>query len=91
MLRWVAFSRPVLFSILVIVLSSFLTEIPSNLLFESNLEPPAPELLKVTLGHTLTGLVLVWLKEARFTGPPLARACGWSGLSCSLPCSTWTH
>lgn len=73
-LRRLAFDRPIIFSILVILVAGLLTEIPFNLIFESWLEAPAPELLKVTIGHTLTGLVLVgllvklgMLKDARFT------------------------
>ena len=71
-----AFGKPVIFSVLVILVSGLLTEIPFNLIFESWLDAPAPELLKVTIGHTLLGLVLVWLlvklgmlKDARFTHP----------------------
>ena len=79
--RQFAFGRPVLFSILVILVAGLLTEIPFNLIFEPWLEAPAPELLKVTIGHTLIGLVLVGLlvklgmfKDARFTRPREWRA-----------------
>lgn len=75
-LRYFAFGKPVIFSILVIAVSGLLTEIPFNLIFEPWLEAPASELLKVTIGHTLTGLVLVGLlaklgmvEDARFTHP----------------------
>jgi len=71
-----AFGKPVLFSILVIAVSGLLTEIPFNIFLENWLEPPALELCKVTIGHTLTGLLLVWLmvnlgmlQDARFTRP----------------------
>ena len=80
-LRHFAFGRPVIFSILVILVSGLLTEIPFNLIFESWLDAPAPELLQVTSGHTIMGLVLVWLlvklgmlKDARFTHPREWRA-----------------
>jgi len=80
-LRRFTFQRPILLSILVIILSGLLTEIPFDIAFESWLEAPAPELLKVTIGHTFLGLVLVWLliklgmlKEARFTHPRAWRA-----------------
>jgi membrane protease YdiL (CAAX protease family) len=80
-LRRFAFGRPILFSILVIITSGLITEIPFDVLFDLCLEPPAPELLKVTLTHTLLGIVLVWLliklrmlKEARFTHPREWRA-----------------
>jgi membrane protease YdiL (CAAX protease family) len=78
-----AFQKPVLFSILVILISGIVTEIPFEILFESWLVAPAPELLKVTVGHTFLGLMLIWLliklgmfKEARFTRPREWRA-GW--------------
>ena len=58
-LRRLAFSQPLIFSILVILISGLLTEIPLNQFFEPWLEAPVPELLKVTIGHTLTGLLLV--------------------------------
>jgi len=80
-LRHFAFSRPVIFSVLVILVSGLITEIPFNLIFESWLEVPAPELLKVTIGHTIMGFVLVWLlvklgifKDAKFTRPREWRA-----------------
>jgi membrane protease YdiL (CAAX protease family) len=80
-LRRFAFGKPVIFSILVIVVSGLLTEIPFNVIFDLWLEDPAPELLKVTTGHTLTGLILVWLlvklgmlKDAKFTHPRKWRA-----------------
>ncbi len=80
-LRRFAFGWPVLFSILVIAVSGLLTEIPFNLIFEPWLAPPAPELWKVTIGHALTGLILVWLlvklgmlREAKFTHPRQWRA-----------------
>jgi membrane protease YdiL (CAAX protease family) len=71
-----AFNHPILFSVLVFLITGLLTEIPFNLFFESWLDAPTPELLKVTLGHTLTGLVLLWilfklgmLADAIFTHP----------------------
>lgn len=75
-LRRFAFNKPVIFSTLVIIVSGLLTEIPFNIIFEPWLDAPAPELWKVTIGHTLMGLILVWLlvklgmlADARFTRP----------------------
>jgi membrane protease YdiL (CAAX protease family) len=76
-----AFQRPILFSILVIIISGLVTEIPFDALFKSWLKAPTPELLKVTIGHSLLGLILIWfliklgmLKGARFTHPSKWRA-----------------
>jgi len=80
-LRLFAFGRSVFFSILVIAVSGLLTEIPFDITFETWLDAPAPEILKVTLAHTLTGLILVWLlvrlgmfEDAKFTHPRQWRA-----------------
>ena len=80
-LRRFAYSRPIVFSILVIIVSGLVTEIPFDAILDKWFEPPAPELLKVTLGHTLLGIALVWLlkkldmlKAARFTHPREWRA-----------------
>jgi membrane protease YdiL (CAAX protease family) len=71
-----AFDRPVIFSILVILAAGLLTEIPLNDIFVHVVGNPGAEFLKVIIGHTLTGLSLVWLlvklglfRDARFTPP----------------------
>ena len=71
-----AFNRPVIFSILVILAAGLLTEVPLNVIFVPLVGDPGAEFLKVTIGHTLTGLILVGLlvklglfKNARFTPP----------------------
>jgi membrane protease YdiL (CAAX protease family) len=71
-----AFDRPVIFSIFVILVAGLLTEIPFNVFFESFVDDPGAEFVKVIIGHVLTGLILVWLlvkldlfKKAGFTPP----------------------
>ncbi|MGD8456258.1 MAG: CPBP family intramembrane metalloprotease [Anaerolineales bacterium] len=75
-MKRVAYDRPVIFSILVILVAGLLTEIPFNIFFESLVEDPGAEFIKVIIGHVLTGLILVWLlvkldlfKKAGFTPP----------------------
>ena len=75
-MRRFAFARPVLFSILVILATGLLTEIPFDALFLPLVGDPAAEFLRVIIGHTLTGLLLVGLlvkldlfKRAGFTPP----------------------
>ncbi|MBN1314841.1 MAG: CPBP family intramembrane metalloprotease [Anaerolineales bacterium] len=71
-----AFGLPVLFSILAIILAGVLTEIPIDKVLKAAVSDPGPEFLKVLIGHTLTGFLLVWVivklglfKDARFTSP----------------------
>jgi membrane protease YdiL (CAAX protease family) len=71
-----AFDRPVIFSLLVILAAGLLTEIPFNVIFVPLVGNPGAEFLKVIIGHTLTGIILVGLlvklgifKNARFTPP----------------------
>jgi membrane protease YdiL (CAAX protease family) len=75
-LRRFAFNRPISFSILVILVSGLWTEIPFDCFLALWLKSPAPEFCKVTIGHILTGIILVgllvklgMLKDARFTHP----------------------
>lgn len=72
----IAFDRPVVFSILVILAAGLLTEVPLDVIFAPLVGNPGAEFSKVMIGHTLTGLFLVWLlaklgllKNARFTPP----------------------
>jgi membrane protease YdiL (CAAX protease family) len=77
--EWVkrfAFDKPVIFSMLVILGAGLLTETPLNVIFVPVVGDPGAEFLKVVIGHTLTGLILVWLliklglfKNAKFTPP----------------------
>ena len=76
-----AFGMPVIFSVLVILVAGLLTEIPFDRIFAPLVGDPGPEFLKVVIGHTLTGLILVWLlvklglfQDARFTPPNQWRA-----------------
>jgi len=71
-----AFNRPILFSILVILISGLLTELPLDRLFEPWAGYPAAEFLRVIVTHTLLGFILIILLvklgiliEARFTAP----------------------
>jgi membrane protease YdiL (CAAX protease family) len=71
-----ASDRPVIFSILVILAAGLLTEIPFDVIFVPLVGNPGAEFLKVIIGHTLTGLLLVGLlvklglfNMARFTPP----------------------
>jgi CAAX protease family protein len=73
-LRRMADRLPVLFSLGVILIAGLLTEIPLDRLFDQFSDPPAPEFWRVLIGHTITGLLLIWLlarmgmvKSARFT------------------------
>lgn len=75
-LKRFALGRPVLFSIVVLGLSSLLVEIPFDVLLLPLVGERAATLWKVTLGHTLTGGLLFWLLiklglfgDARFTPP----------------------
>jgi len=71
-----AFSWPVIFSLLVILVAGLLTELPFDLFFIRLVGNPAAEFFKVAISHTLTGLILVGLlhklglfKQAGFTPP----------------------
>jgi membrane protease YdiL (CAAX protease family) len=71
-----ALDKPVIFSILVILGAGLLTEIPLNVIFVPLVGDPGAEFLKVIIGHTLTGFILVWLliklglfENARFIPP----------------------
>jgi membrane protease YdiL (CAAX protease family) len=75
-MKRLAFDRPVIFSILVILAAGLLTEIPLDAILAPLVGNPDAEFLKVMIEHTLTGLSLVWLlaklgllKDARFTPP----------------------
>jgi membrane protease YdiL (CAAX protease family) len=75
-LKRFALGRPVIFSFIVILISGFLTEIPFGRLFEPWVGTPGDEFITVIIGHTLTGLILVWLlirlglfQKAGFTPP----------------------
>lgn len=74
-------NKPVLSSILVLVAASLLTEIPLDATLRPRVGEPAAEFCKVTVGHTLTGVLLLgllaWLgllEMARFTPPRQWRA-----------------
>ena len=60
-LKRFALNRPVIFSFFVILISGLLTEIPFGRIFVSWTGRPGDELVTVLIGHTLTGLLLVWL------------------------------
>jgi membrane protease YdiL (CAAX protease family) len=71
-----ALARPILFSILVILVAGLLTELPLDWFFEPWVGYPAAEFLKVIVTHTLLGFILIILlvklgilTEARFTSP----------------------
>ncbi|HNT76285.1 MAG TPA: CPBP family intramembrane metalloprotease [Anaerolineae bacterium] len=75
-LKRFASDKPVIFSMLVILAAGLLTEIPFGALFEPWVGNPGAEFLRVVIGHTLTGLILVGLlvklglfRNARFTPP----------------------
>jgi membrane protease YdiL (CAAX protease family) len=75
-LKRFAFTRPIIFSSLVILVAGVLTELPLDRVFAPWVGYPAAEFLKVIIEHTLLGLILVVLlvkmglfKEARFTHP----------------------
>ena len=75
-LKRFAFDKPVVFSILVILIAGVLTEIPFDVILASVVGDPVAEFLKVLIGHTGTGLLLVGLlfkldllKRAKFTHP----------------------
>lgn len=75
-MKRLASNRPVIFSMVVILVAGLLTEIPFNSLFEPWVGNPGAEFLRVVIGHTLTGLLLVGLlvklglfKNAGFTPP----------------------
>jgi uncharacterized protein len=56
-----AFDRPVVFSLLVILAAGLLTEIPFDAVLAPVVGEPAAEFLKVIIGHTVTGFLLVGL------------------------------
>ena len=75
-LKRFAFDKPVVFSLLVIMVAGLLTEIPLDAALSPVVGEPAAEFFKVLIGHTGTGLLLVGLlfkldlfKRARFTRP----------------------
>jgi membrane protease YdiL (CAAX protease family) len=75
-LKRFAFDKPVVFSILVILVAGLLTEIPFDAALASVVGDPDAEFFKVLIGHTGTGLLLVGLllkldmfKRAGFTRP----------------------
>jgi membrane protease YdiL (CAAX protease family) len=75
-MRRFALGRPVIFSILVILVSALLTEIRLDVVFSPWVGEPSAEFLRVIVEHTLTGLLLLWLlvklgmlQDARFTPP----------------------
>ncbi|MBN1876421.1 MAG: CPBP family intramembrane metalloprotease [Anaerolineae bacterium] len=55
------YDRPVIFSLLVILISGLLTEVPFGRIFIPWVGQSGDELVTVLIGHTLTGLLLVWL------------------------------
>jgi CAAX protease family protein len=75
-LKQFAFGKPVTFSMLIIIFAGLLTEIPVRGVLEPLAGDRGAKLLQVTIGHTLTGFVLVGLlaklgllQDARFTSP----------------------
>lgn len=65
---------PLWFGLVVIAFCGVLTELPLDRVFINLTPAPNPELLKVFIEHTVTGLLLLWLlnhlgllKKARFT------------------------
>ena len=71
-----AFGRPVLFSLLVILITGLLTEIPLHIILEPWVGSPDAIFWEITILHSLTGLLLVGLlvrlgllKRAGFTPP----------------------
>lgn len=75
-LKRFALDRPVIFSLFVIFIAGLLTEIQFDVILAPVVGYPAAEFFKVLIGHTGTGLLLVWLlfkldllKRAGFTRP----------------------
>ena len=75
-LKRFAFDKPVVFSILIILVAGVLTEIPFDTTLLPVVDEPVAEFFRVLIGHTGTGLLLVWLlfkldlfKRAGFTRP----------------------
>jgi membrane protease YdiL (CAAX protease family) len=71
-----AFGRPVLFSLLVILITGLLTDIPLHIILEPWVGSPDAIFWEITILHSLTGLLLVGLlvrlgllKRAGFTPP----------------------
>lgn len=60
-LKRFAFGQPVIFSMLVILVAGLLTEIPFHIIFEPWVGESAAVFLEIIVGHTSTGLILLWL------------------------------
>jgi len=60
-LKRFALDRPVVFSLFVIFIAGLLTEIQFDVILAPVVGDPAAEFCKVLIGHTGTGLLLVWL------------------------------